>query len=442
MMKLFFVSLGCDKNLVDSEKMLAGLKDAGYEITDDENEAQICIVNTCCFIGDAKQESIETLLTMAGLKKTARLKVLIAAGCLAQRYSSELLKEIPEVDACIGTFTYESIVELVDSCIHKKKGERLVTEERYDIPFCGNRLKSDLNHYSYLKIAEGCDKRCTYCIIPYVRGKYRSFPIEGLVKEAGYLAANGVNELILVAQETCIYGTDLYGHKAVGELIHELGKIDGIEWIRLMYCYPEEVDDTLIECYRNEPKLVHYIDLPIQHISDSVLKRMGRRTTGDDIRRTINKLKTAIPDMIIRTSLITGFPGETDEEFNELLKFVSEGYLDRVGVFTFSREEGTPAYSMKPQIRKPVKVQRRRELMLAQQKLVISCNRSMVGTKLRVCIDGYLPDEDVYIGRSYMDAPQVDGCIFVKSDRELMTGAFVDAVVNGAEGYDLLAVTV
>ncbi|MCR5685433.1 MAG: 30S ribosomal protein S12 methylthiotransferase RimO [Lachnospiraceae bacterium] len=437
-MKLFFISLGCDKNLVDSEKMLRELKDSGIEITEDEYQADICIVNTCCFIGDAKQESIETLLTMAGLKKTARLKVLIAAGCLAQRYKDEILKEIPEVDGVLGTFNCERIVTLLNSCIKADDGLKVITDEVYRESQYRRRLKSDLEHYSYLKIAEGCDKRCTYCIIPYVRGRYRSFPIEDLVKEAEELAGNGVNELILIAQETTIYGTDLYGHKAIAELIHELAAIDGISWIRLMYCYPEEVSDELIECFKQEKKLVRYIDLPIQHISDPVLKRMGRRTTGKDIRNIIFKLKKELPDLIIRTSLISGFPGETEEEFEELLSFVKEGCLDRVGVFTFSREEGTPAYAMKPQIRKNIREQRRKKLMLAQQEIVFDKNSSMNGRELTVCIDGYLPDEGVYIGRSYMDAPGIDGCIFLKCDRELITGTFVTATISGARGYDLL----
>ena len=440
-MNVFFISLGCDKNLVDTEKMLALLDEAGYGITDDENDAEVCIVNTCCFIGDAKEESIECLLETAELKKTARLKYLIAAGCLAQRYKDEIIREIPEVDAVIGTYAVKELVDVIRS-LESGNGKSLlrVDDSGYEQPGTG-RIRSGVGHYSYLKISDGCSKRCTYCIIPYVRGGYRSAPKEDLIREASVLASSGVNELILVAQETTMYGTDIYGRKALPELLRGLADIEGIDWIRLMYCYPEEIDDELIRVFKEEPKLCRYIDLPIQHISDSILKKMGRRTNGREIKDLISRLREEIPGIAIRTSLISGFPGETEEDHELLKSFVEEMKLDRVGVFTYSREEGTPAAAMKDQVKKSVSRQRRKELMLAQQKVVFEKNRSFAGSNISVIIDGKLSDEDVYVGRTYRDAPDIDGCVFVKTDRELISGMIIDAQVTGFKDYDLIAVS-
>ena len=441
-MKILFVSLGCDKNIVDSERMLGILSEAGHTFTDDENEAEACIVNTCCFIHDAKQESIDALLYYGQLKQTARLQYLIAAGCLAQRYSKEIGEEIPEVDACIPTYDLKRVARILKSL---EKDIRSDTEaekpddadERAVV-----RKRSDINHFSYLKIAEGCDKHCTYCVIPSIKGRYVSEPIEKLIAEAEYLASTGVNEIILVAQETTLYGTDLYGRRAIRELIHKLGQIDEIDWIRIMYCYPEEMDDGFIEMFIDEPKLCRYIDMPIQHISDGILKKMGRRTDGAQIRSIIERLRSAVPEISIRTSLITGFPGETEEEHQELLKFIQDAKLDRVGVFTYSREEGTPASKMKGQITKAVRERRKKELMLAQQKVVFEKNRAMQGRTVKTIIDGKLAARDVYIGRTYMDAPDIDSCVFVNSKRDILSGSIVNVMIEGSDNYDLIGTEV
>ncbi|MCR5331395.1 MAG: 30S ribosomal protein S12 methylthiotransferase RimO [Lachnospiraceae bacterium] len=449
-MKIFFVSLGCDKNLVDSEKMLGLLNESGYEITDEENDADAVIVNTCCFIHDAKKESIETLLEYAELKNKGLIRYLVAAGCLAQRYKDEILKEIPETDVVLGPAACSEIVNILRSLETSRdisSVKRQYTEESGYKEIINTRLKSGLGHYSYLKIAEGCDKRCTYCIIPYIRGSYRSFPKEQLLSEAQQLVLNGVNELILVAQETSLYGTDIYGYKAIGELIDGLCAIEGLEWIRLMYCYPEEIGDQLIDAFKRQPKLCRYIDLPIQHISDNILKRMGRHTNGEQIREIIGILRKEVPGIVIRTSLITGFPGETEEEHKELLEFVRSAALERVGVFTYSREENTPAARMKDQVPASVKKRRRKELMLAQQDIVFKKNQSLTGKSFKVMIDGRLSDEDslkgiksryVYIARTYMDAPDIDGSVFVESDREIMSGTMTDVTITGYNGYDLI----
>lgn len=440
-MNVMFVSLGCDKNLVDSEKMLGFLSEAGHTITDDEEAARAIIINTCCFIHDAKQESIETILEIAELKKTAELRYLIVIGCLAQRYRNEILSEIPEVDAVIGTNAYDELVSVLDKLEQGKLLREPVMQEENHIPVIkSKRVRADINHYSYLKIAEGCDKHCTYCVIPQIKGKYRSEDFDAIVAEAEELAESGVNELMIIAQETTLYGTDLYGRKRLPELLRRLCGIEGIDWIRLLYCYPEEITDELIDVFATEPKMCHYIDMPMQHASDSVLRHMGRRTNNKEICDIIDRLRTAVPDIAIRTSLITGFPGETEEDHEILKNFLKQYRLDRVGVFTYSREEDTPAYGMKGQLLKSVKNKRRKELMLLQQKIVFEKNASRVDTVLPVMIDGRLPEDGVYVGRTYMDAPEIDGCVFVSSDRDIISGTIVNVRITDFKGYDLIGI--
>ena len=430
-MKLLHISLGCDKNLVDSEHMLAIMADAGYEITDDENEADVIVVNTCCFIHDAKQESIDTVLEMARLKDN-KLKALIVCGCLAQRYRDEIQKEIPEVDAVIGTTGWEQIADVIENVLAARsvKSDRKSAVE-------GKRIITTPGHYEYLKIAEGCDKNCTYCIIPKVRGHYRSVPMEELISQAQYLAGQGVKELILVAQETTIYGTDIYGRKSLPELLCKLSEIDGIEWIRVLYAYPEEVTDELIDVMSTNPKICHYIDIPIQSGSDPVLRRMGRHTDQKQIRDVIEKLRSRMDDICIRTTLISGFPGETQEDFEATYRFVNEMEFDRLGVFTYSAEEGTAAYDFEPKVDEDVAKSRRDELYELQQAIAYEAAEQMTGRKLRVIVDGYLPDDDVYVARSYKDAPEIDGLVFVYSDRELVTGDMVTVEIKDAKEYDL-----
>ena len=430
-MKLLHISLGCDKNLVDSEHMLAIMADAGYEITDDENEADVIVVNTCCFIHDAKQESIDTVLEMARLKDN-KLKALIVCGCLAQRYRDEIQKEIPEVDAVIGTTGWEQIADVIENVLDARpvKSDRKSAVE-------GKRIITTPGHFEYLKIAEGCDKNCTYCIIPKIRGHYRSVPMEELISQAQYLAGQGVKELILVAQETTIYGTDIYGRKSLPELLCKLSEIDGIEWIRVLYAYPEEVTDELIDVMSTNPKICHYIDIPIQSGSDPVLRRMGRRTDQKQIRGVIEKLRSRMDDICIRTTLISGFPGETQENFEETYRFVNEMEFDRLGVFTYSAEEGTAAYDFEPKVDEDIAKSRRDELYELQQAIAYEAAEQMTGRKLRVIVDGYLPDDDVYVARSYKDAPDIDGLVFVYSDRELVTGDMVTVEIKEAKEYDL-----
>lgn len=436
-MNLLFISLGCDKNLVDSEVMLGLLKETGYKIVDDEKEADIIVVNTCCFIHDAKEESIQTILEMAEYKKGGRLKALIVTGCLAQRYKEEILKEMPEVDAVIGTASYHKIAETIEKAL--KDGGFVELSDINGLPLVDTkRLVTTGGHFAYLKIAEGCDKHCTYCIIPKLRGNYRSVPIERLVKEAKELSDQGVKELILVAQETTLYGRDLYGEKSLHRLLRELCKISGIRWIRLLYCYPEEIDDDLIRVIKEEKKICHYLDLPIQHSEDEILKRMGRRTTKEQIISIIRKLRTEIPDIVLRTTLITGFPGERKEHHEGLLAFVDEMEFDRLGVFTYSPEEDTPAAKEPCQIPEEVKEERRAELMELQQEIVFEQAEDMTGKELLVMIEGKVVDEDAYVGRTYKDAPNVDGLIFVNTDRQLISGDFVKVKVTGAVEYDLI----
>lgn len=437
-MKIMFVSLGCDKNLVDTEMMLGMLADAGMEFTDDETQAEVIVVNTCCFIGDAKEESIQTLIQMGVQKEEGNCKVLIAAGCLAQRYHNEIAQQIPEVDAILGTMAIDRIVEAVDSTLSDKKHKAFLRD--IDVkPVAGKRqIVTTGGHYAYLKIAEGCDKHCSYCIIPKVRGRYRSIEMETLLSEAAALVEGGAKELILVAQETTLYGVDLYGEKKLPELLSKLCRISGLYWIRILYCYPEEITDELIDVIAREPKICHYLDIPIQHAADTVLKRMGRRTDQSQLRSVIAKLRERIPDICLRTTLITGFPGETQDDHEELMAFVDEMEFDRLGVFTYSQEEDTPAALFDGQIAEEVKKDRQADLMELQQEIAFEKAEDMSGREVLAIIEGKVADENAYVGRTYKDAPNVDGLIFVQSDVELMTGDFVKVRITGSYEYDLI----
>ena len=436
-MNILFISLGCDKNLVDSEVMLGLLDAKGYQMVDDETLADVIVVNTCCFIHDAKEESIQTILEMAQYKTEGRFKALIVTGCLAQRYQKEILEEIPEVDAVLGTTSYDKIVETVEEALAGNGHLKLADVDALPLVDV-KRLVTTGGHYAYLKIAEGCDKHCTYCIIPKIRGNYRSVPMERLLKEAEELAEQGVKELILVAQETTLYGKDLYGEKSLSMLLRELCKINGIRWIRILYCYPEEIDDALIQVMKEEKKICHYLDLPIQHANDTILKRMGRRTSKQQLKKIVRKLRQEIPDIALRTTLITGFPGETQEQHEELMEFVDEMEFDRLGVFTYSPEEDTPAAEMSDQISEEVKEDRQAELMELQQDIVFDQAEDMIGQEVLVMIEGKVADENAYVGRTYKDAPNVDGLIFINTDEELMSGDFAKVKVTGALEYDLI----
>ena len=454
MKNVLFVSLGCDKNLVDSEKMLGLLNEAGYRVAQVESEADAIVVNTCCFIHDAKEESVETILEMAEWKKKGRLKALIVTGCMAQRYQDEIQQEIPEVDAVIGTTGYTEIVPILDEILAEAEAsqkEAAVEEpkEKSFVNCCPSidllpasladkRVVTTGGYTAYLKIAEGCNKRCTYCIIPYIRGHYRSFPMEDLLEEARKLAEGGVKELILIAQETTVYGMDCYGRKALPELLTKLCEIEGIEWIRILYCYPEEITDELIAVMKKEKKICHYLDIPIQHSEDTILKRMGRRTNRAELVSLVEKLRKEIPDIVLRTTLITGFPGETEEEFKNMVDFVDSMEFDRLGVFPYSAEEGTKAAEMDGQITEEVKESRRDEIMALQQEISADKAASRIDDEMSVLIEGYLYEDDIYIGRTYMDAPKVDGNVFVRAEEELISGDIVPVRITGANEYDLM----
>ena len=436
-MKIMFISLGCDKNLVDTEMMLGMLAEKGYQFTDDEQEAEIVVVNTCCFIGDAKEESINTLIEIGRLKETANVKMLIAAGCLAQRYRKEIREQIPEVDVIIGTMAIDKIVEAVEE--YQTKQYTTFVEDIDRTPVSGKkRVVTTGGHYAYMKIAEGCDKRCSYCIIPKVRGSYRSIPMETLLKEANTLVEQGVKELILVAQETTLYGTDLYGKKSLPELLRKLSEIRGLYWIRILYCYPEEITEELIDTIAELPKVCHYLDIPIQHASDKILKRMGRRTNQQQLKDKIAMIRSKIPDMCLRTTLITGFPGESQEDHEQSMAFVDEMEFDRLGVFTYSAEEDTPAAGFPDQIEEEVKKDRQADIMELQQEIAFEKAEGMTGQDVLVMIEGKVADENAYVGRTYKDAPNVDGLVFVNTDRELMTGDFVPVHITGSCEYDLI----
>ena len=436
-MNILFVSLGCDKNLVDTEVMLGLLAQKGHQMVDSEEMADVIVVNTCCFIHDAKEESIHTILEMAEYKKEGSLKALIVTGCLAQRYKQEILDEIEEVDAVLGTTSYDKIVEAIEEAL---KGNKSLELEDIDaLPMVeAKRVVTTGGHFAYLKIAEGCDKHCTYCIIPKIRGNFRSVPMERLLKEAEELAEQGVKELILVAQETTLYGKDIYGEKSLHILLKELCKISGIRWIRILYCYPEEIYDELIQVIKEEDKICKYLDLPIQHACDDVLKRMGRRTSKAQLIEIIEKLRREIPEIALRTTLITGFPGETEEQHEELMEFVDAMEFDRLGVFTYSPEEDTPAANMPNQIEESVKEDRQADLMELQQEIAFELAENMIGKEVMVMIEGKVADENAYVGRTYMDAPNVDGLIFVETNEEMMSGDFAKVKVTGALEYDLI----
>ena len=436
-MKIMFISLGCDKNLVDTEMMLGMLAEKGYQFTDDEQEAEIVVVNTCCFIGDAKEESINTLIEIGQLKETANVKMLIAAGCLAQRYRKEIREQIPEVDVIIGTMAIDKIVEAVEE--YQTKQYTTFVEDIDRTPVSGKkRVVTTGGHYAYMKIAEGCDKRCSYCIIPKVRGSYRSIPMETLLKEANTLVEQGVKELILVAQETTLYGTDLYGKKSLPELLRKLSEIRGLYWIRILYCYPEEITEELIDTIAELPKVCHYLDIPIQHASDKILKRMGRRSNQQQLKDKIAMIRSKIPDMCLRTTLITGFPGESQEDHEQSMAFVDEMEFDRLGVFTYSAEEDTPAAGFPDQIEEEVKKDRQADIMELQQEIAFEKAEGMTDQDVLVMIEGKVADENAYVGRTYKDAPNVDGLVFVNTDRELMTGDFVPVHITGSYEYDLI----
>lgn len=436
-MKILFISLGCDKNLVDTEVMLGLLASRGYQMTDDETEADVIVINTCCFIHDAKEESIQNILEMAEYRKEGKVKALIVTGCLAERYRQEILDEIPEVDEVLGASAFDRILDAVDRALAGERSVMLSDVDALPLPDT-KRLVTTGGHFAYLKIAEGCDKHCTYCIIPKIRGSYRSIPMERLVREAEDLAEQGVRELILVAQETTVYGRDIYGEKKLPELIRRLCQISGLRWIRILYCYPEEITDELIQTMKEEKKVCHYLDLPIQHASDGILKRMGRRTSKQELIDIITKLRKEIPDICLRTTLITGFPGETQEQHEELMDFVDEMEFDRLGVFTYSPEEGTPAAEMADQIDEEVKLDRQAELMELQQEIAFDKAEQMVGREILVMIEGKVADENAFVGRTYRDAPNVDGLIFINTDEELLSGDFARVKVTGALDYDLI----
>lgn len=437
-MYVMLTSLGCDKNLVESEMMLGLMADAGYTLTDDEMQAEIIIVNTCSFIADAKEESIETLIEYGRLKEEGNLKVLVCAGCLAQRYSDDILKELPEIDVVIGTTAFDQIDQAIKAFIaNDSKKQTVLDDVDHKLVYGKRRILSTGGHYAHLKIAEGCDKRCTYCAIPLFRGSFRSVPMEALIKEATALAEGGVKELIIVAQETTVYGTDIYGKKSLHILLKELCKIEGIEWIRLLYCYPEEIYDELIETIKNEPKICHYLDIPIQHADDYILQRMGRRTDKKYLEGMIEKLRSNIPDICIRTTLITGFPGETKEHFESMVDFVERMRFDRLGVFTYSPEEDTIAASMDDQIDEEVKADRRDTIMEIQQTIAFEKAEEKVGQVVRCMIEGRI-EEGALVARSYMDAPDVDGYVFIDTDRDIESGRMVDVRITSSNEYDLI----
>ena len=444
-MTIYFISFGCDKNLVDSEQMMGLLNEAGYEFTDDENEADVIVINTCCFIGDSKKESIDAVIEAGTLKKEGKLKYLIAAGCLAERYPEEIRKSLPEVDAIVGTTAFDEIVSVIEE-LEGREPEETAALRKKDRDIAVNpavkRVLSTGGHYEYLKIAEGCDKHCTYCIIPEIRGRYRSFPMERLVSDAEEMVSSGVKELILVAQETTVYGRDLYGRKMLPSLLRELSKIRGLEWIRLMYCYPEEIDEELIDAVKELPKVCHYLDMPVQHCSDRILKKMGRRTTKADITALIEKLRGEIPDIALRTTLISGFPGESEEEHKELLSFVRDISFDRLGVFAYSREEGTKAADFPDQCPEEIKLRRRDEIMALQQEISSEKNRLLSGSELYCMIEGRIPEDHVLVARTMRDAPDIDSLCFIDEaagTEGLLSGDFVKVRVKGSSEYDLFA---
>ena len=435
-MNVAFISLGCDKNLSDSEHMLFLCKKAGINITS-EDEADVIVVNTCCFIETALEESIQNIIEAGKLKETGKLSGLVVCGCMSERYASDIRRDLPEVDAIVGTNSYDKIVEAIMKAAGKEQTEIVNSQEGLPNDTVG-RITSTGLPYDYLKIAEGCDKRCTYCIIPYLRGNYRSRPMEDILLEAKQLADAGITEIDIIAQETTLYGTDLYGKKRLPELLDEIAKIDGIEWIRILYCYPESIDDDLIECMATNPKVLHYIDMPIQHCNDYILKRMNRRIKKQEILDLIEKLRERIPDIMLRTTLITGFPGETEEMHKEMLDFIREVKFDRLGAFTYSREKGTPAYDFEDQIDEKVKKKRLDQIMTLQQSIYFTNNKELIGSTMKTFVEGFIPEKNLYAGRTYGDAPTIDNYVFFSSDIELISGKIVDVKITDFKDYDLL----
>ena len=436
-MEILFISLGCDKNLVDTECIIGALGRAGHSFTNEEERAEAIIVNSCCFINDAKEESIQAILEMAEYKEAGSCKALVVTGCLAQRYRDEIIQEIPQVDAVLGTNSFGEIVKALEEAV---KGGRYQSYRPLEgLPKLeGRRSLTTGGHYAHLKIAEGCNKNCTYCIIPKIRGRYRSVPMEELLEQARELAGQGVRELILVAQETTLYGVDLYGEKSLHRLLDGLNQIPGIYWIRIMYCYPEEIYEELIASIKRNPKVCHYLDMPIQHIHDGILRRMGRRTSQEELREKISYLKEEIPDITLRTTLISGFPGETQEMHEELMYFLNEVEFDRLGAFTYSPEEGTPAAEFPDQVEEEQKSAWRDEIMELQEEIIFDQNEEMIGKELWVMVEGKVDGESAYVGRTYRDAPEIDGYIFVNAEEAFMTGDFVKVRVTGAFEYDLI----
>ena len=441
-MKLFLMTLGCDKNRVDAEEMLTDLDRNGFVFVSDERTAEVIVVNTCCFIDPAKEESIEAILEMAEHKADGECKYLIVTGCMAQRYKNEILKEIQEVDAVVGTTSFDSLAQVITGLGIKKERPCIINSNNREFERPVDRILTTPTHYAYLKIAEGCSKCCSYCAIPSIRGRYRSFKMESLINQARAMARKGVKEIIIIAQETTIYGTDLYKEKKLHILLDEISKIDGIDRIRILYSYPEEIYDELIECMANNPKICRYMDMPIQHCNDKILRLMGRRIDKRGITDVINKLRKAMPDIVLRTSLITGFPTESEEQHRELIEFLKEMKIDHVGVFTYSMEEGTRAAALTGQIDEDIKLKRREELMLTQREVLKSLNKKWVDSTLDCLVDGYLADDNIYVARSYADSPEVDSLIFVNSDRVLNSGDKIRVKIEKYSDYDFIATEV
>ncbi|MBQ6090516.1 MAG: 30S ribosomal protein S12 methylthiotransferase RimO [Lachnospiraceae bacterium] len=437
-MDIYFESLGCDKNLVDTEKMLTLLAEEGHKLTDDPASAQCGVVNTCCFINDAKTESIEAILGLSEYKASAGLKYLVVVGCLASRYPDEIIKEIPEVDAVIAGSRLPGLCEALRRL---EKGEKHIVDSGE--PATGEklpekRMSSTPVHFTYLKIAEGCDRRCTYCIIPYVKGKYTSFDFDSILEEARLLEERGITELIVIAQETTRYGIDRYGSKRLPELLRALCALPFLKWVRVMYCYPEEIDDALIEVFKTEKKLCKYIDMPIQHSSDAVLKKMGRRMTRARLTEIIGKLRSEVPGISIRTTLLVGFPGETQEDFEDLCDFVREMKFNNLGVFKYSKEENTPAFGFKEQVKESVKKERYKELMTIARSISKTEKEKIPGNILEVIVDGFDSKKRMFVGRSYMDAPEIDSVVYFESDSEsLLSGTIVNVRIKQSDDYDL-----
>lgn len=437
--KISLTSLGCSKNLVDAEEMLGILANNNFEITNDEEEADVIIVNTCTFIESAKTESIECILELAQYKESGNCKKLIVTGCMAQRYKEQILTEIPEVDAVVGVNEYNKIAEIINRLDGNESDITCCTDmisSQKTLP----RIRSTASYTAYLKIAEGCDNHCTYCVIPSIRGKYRSRKMEDILKEAEDMAGDGIKEIVVIAQDTTRYGFDIYGEYKIGELLRKLCGIDGVEWVRVHYCYPELMTDELINVFKTEPKLCNYFDIPIQHSSDKVLKRMNRRTNRQEIVELINKIRKEVPDAVIRTSLIVGFPGETEEDFENLCGFVREIKIDRLGVFTYSREEDTPAYNLDNQIDEEEKEKRRDTVMLIQSEVSEEQNKKKIGQIVKVLVEGRDEIIKSWYGRTYADSEDVDGKVFFKSDRKIAEGEFADVLVEQTMEYDLFGI--